>query len=153
MVAMKARAVTVVPGPVADVEALLYDAQRWASWVDGFGRVVTLVGAWPDRGAVLTWESRPGGRGLVRERVTSRTAGEGQVLEVEDERLEGTQSIALVEAGDRVQVTLELDYRLKERNALTPVVDALFVRRALNASLQRSLARLSRERAADAELH
>jgi len=148
---VKASASAVVPGPVAEVEALFYDAHRWPAWLDGFGSVVSLEGPWPARGAVLSWQSRPGGRGRVRERVAAHLPGEGQALEIEDERLEGTQSVAFAEGDGAVRVTLELDYRLKERNAVTPLVDLLFVRRALNASLQRSLARFARERAADAE--
>ena len=46
-------------------------------------------------------------------------------------------------------MTLELEYELKERNALTPLTDALFIRRALRDSLKRSLVRFARERAAD----
>lgn len=150
---MNARAVTVVPGPLAEVEALWYEARRWPAWVDGFGAVTSLHGDWPARGAVLDWTSKPGGRGAVRERVVAHAPGQGQELEVEDERLVGTQTVAFVE-GERghVQVALALDYRLKERNPLTPLVDVLFVRRAVTASLQRSLARFSSERAADAEL-
>ncbi len=151
---MKARAATVVPGPVAEVEALFYDARRWPSWLDGFGGVVSLQGEWPARGAVLDWTSKPGGRGAVRERVVAYAPGAGQELDVEDERLEGTQTVAFTEGErDAVAVVLTLDYRLKERNPLTPLVDLLFVRRAMNASLQRSLARFARERAADADLH
>ena len=46
-------------------------------------------------------------------------------------------------------MTLELEYELKERNALTPLTDALFIRRALRDSLKRSLIRFARERRAD----
>ena len=46
---------------------------------------------------------------------------------------------------------LELEYELKERNAFTPVADALFIRRALRDSLKRSLLRLARERRSDLE--
>ncbi len=150
---MKARATTVVAGPVAEVEALFYDEHRWPSWLDGFGAVSSLQGEWPARGAVLDWTSKPGGRGAVRERVVAHAPGEGQEVAVEDERLEGTQTVAFTE-GERgvVEVALTLDYRLKERNPLTPLVDLFFVRRAMAASLQRSLARFARERAADAEL-
>jgi hypothetical protein len=54
--------------------------------------------------------------------------------------------------GDAVDVALELEYTLKERNALTPLTDALFIRRALRDSLKRSLIRFARERRADIEL-
>ncbi|MDP9385182.1 MAG: SRPBCC family protein [Actinomycetota bacterium] len=150
---MKARAATVVEGPVAEVEALFYDERRWPAWVDGFGGVSSITGEWPARGAALDWTSKPGGRGAVRERVVAYAPAEGQELDVEDERLVGTQTVAFTE-GERgaVEVALTLDYRLKERNPLTPLVDFFFVRRAMAASLQRSLTRFARERAADAEL-
>jgi len=136
-----------------EVEALWLEPARWPSWIDGFGHVVALAGPWPEAGAVLDWSSRPGGRGRVRERVAERLAGEGQVLEVEDEQLAGTQTVAFLPAGEgAVRITLTLEYSLKERNALTPVVDLLFIRRSMAASLQRSLARFARERAADADL-
>ena len=49
-------------------------------------------------------------------------------------------------------MTLTLDYELKERNPLTWLVDALFVRREVAASLRRTLARFVRERRGDLEL-
>jgi hypothetical protein len=141
-----------VPGSVEEAEALFHDLARRPGWVDGFARVASLQGDWPRAGAVLTWDSRPGGRGRVRERVVSLEPGAGQRTEVEDERLEGTQDVAFSPRPGGVQVTWVLDYRLKERTPVTPLVDLLFVRRALTASLRRSLARFARERAADAEL-
>ena len=51
-----------------------------------------------------------------------------------------------------VKVTLSLAYELKERTPLTWLVDALFVRRAMVASLRRTLTRFARERRADTEL-
>jgi hypothetical protein len=74
------------------------------------------------------------------------------VLDVEDERLMGTQSVAFEPAGEAVRVTLSLEYELKERNPLTPLIDALFVRRALVASLRRTLTRFAHERRAEIEL-
>jgi hypothetical protein len=53
---------------------------------------------------------------------------------------------------DGTVVGLQLDYRLKERNPLTPVIDLLFIRRSLRDSLRRTLERLARELKADAEL-
>ena len=41
-----------------------------------------------------------------------------------------------------VEVALELEYELKERNPFTPLTDALFIRRALRDSLTRTLLRL-----------
>ena len=53
--------------------------------------------------------------------------------------------------GDDVHVSLTLEYSLKERSPITPLVDVLFIRRALQSSLQRTLARFAHER--EAELH
>src|SRR5918992_369851 len=98
-----------VPGGVADAEALWYDRHRWPSWIDGFGHVAKLEGDWPRPGARLLWESRPGGRGLVSERVTAYEPGRGQTLDVEDERMESVQTVFFEPAGDSVRVTLALD--------------------------------------------
>lgn len=155
IVAVKtAEASTLVPGPVAAVEALWTDTGRWPAWIDGFGRVASLSESWPAEGAVVQWDSRPGGRGRVREKVVQRGAGAFLALEVEDETLAGIQSVHLEpEEGEAaVRVRLALAYDLKETNPFTPLVDFLYIRRALRASLQRSLARFAQERIADAEL-
>ena len=140
-----------VPGLASEAEALWYDPVRWPTWVDGFGHVVELAAEWPESGA-LVWNSTPGGRGRVREAVTTYEPRGGQTLEVEDARLRGTQRVAFEPGPDAVEVTLTLDYELKERNALTWLVDGLFVRRAIAASLRRTLARFARERRGDMEL-
>jgi hypothetical protein len=145
----RTRASVTLPGLASDAEALWYDPQRWPAWVDGFGHAVKLEGDWPAVGARSVWDSKPGGRGRVVERVTAYAAREGQTVEVEDEKLRGTQRVSFVSGTDDVTVVLELEYELKERNALTPVADALFIRRALRDSLKRSLLRLARERRSD----
>jgi len=145
----RAAAAITVPGRVAEAEALWYDPQRWASWVDGFGHVDRLEGDWPRPGARLVWDSLPGGRGKVMERVSAHTDGAGQALDVEDERLRGTQRVAFAPDGDAVRVTLALDYELKQRAPLTPVIDLLFIRRAIRDSLTRTLRRFANERAAE----
>jgi len=146
------RAVQSVPGLASDAEALWYDPQRWPAWVDGFGHVVKLEGEWPAPGARAVWNSRPGGRGRVVERVTAFEARAGQTLAVEDEKLSGTQRVAFEPGSDGVEVALELEYELKGANAFTPLADVLFIRRALRESLKRSLLRFARERRADMEL-
>jgi|SRR4051794_4081892 hypothetical protein len=141
-----------VPGLASEAEALWYDPQRWPAFVDGFGHAVKLEGDWPAVGARSVWDSKPGGRGRVVERVTAYETRSGQTVEVEDGKLTGTQRVAFKPDGDAVEVALELEYELKERNALTPFTDALFIRRALRDSLKRSLIRFARERRADMEL-
>jgi hypothetical protein len=108
------------------------------------------VGVWPHRGAGLLWDSRPPGRGRVDERVVAYEARTGQTLEVEDHRITGTQRIEFVPDGDEVRLNLTLEYRLKERSVVTPVVDLLFIRRALRDSLQRTVDRFGHERRAEA---
>ena len=126
---------------VAAVERCWYDTSRWREWVDGLERVVSVVGAWPGVGAVVRWESGPAGRGHVVERVTAYENEMGQVLEVSDDSLTGRQSVSFAAAGDGVEVVLALEYRITKRSLVTPVVDLLFVRRAMAASLERTLAR------------
>ena len=143
------RATTTVPGRVAEAEELWYDPHRWAAWIDGFGHVAKLEGDWPRAGARLLWDSRPNGRGRVSETVTSYEPRTGQTLDVEDQRLTGTQSVAFAPDGEQVRLSLTLDYRLKARSPITPLLDLLFIRRALRDSLQRTLARFGHERRAE----
>jgi len=147
----RASASLTVPGLASEAEALWYDPVRWAAWVDGFGHVVELPEGWPAEGR-LVWDSVPGGRDRVLETVASYEPRAGQELAVEDSRLRGTQRVAFAPGPDAVTITLVLDYELKERNALTWLVDGLFVRREITASLRRTLARFARERRADTEL-
>jgi hypothetical protein len=145
----RASASITVPGRAADAEALWYDPHRWAAWVDGFGHVVKLEGEWPQAGARLVWDSPPGGRGRVQERVVAYETRTGQTVELEDATLTGRQRVTFEPGPDEVAVTLTLEYEIKQRTALTPVVDRLFVRRAMTDSLRRTLARFANERKAE----
>ena len=140
-----------VPGLASEAEALWYDPVRWPAWIDGFGHVVELSGGWPAEGR-LVWNSTPEGRGRVIETVTAYEPRMGQSLAVEDSRLRGTQRVGFTPGPEAVEVTLELEYELKERAPLTWLVDRLFVRRQVVASLRRTLARFARERRGDLEL-
>jgi hypothetical protein len=148
----RASATTVVPGRAVAAEELWYDPHRWAAWIDGFGHAVKLEGEWPQVGARLVWESPPKGRGRVQERVTAYEPRRGQTVEVEDERLRGTQTVSFEPVGDEVRVTLTLDYELKQRTVLTPLLDRLFIRRELTDSLRRTLTRFGHERRAEVEV-
>ena len=145
----RATATTVVPGRAAGAEELWYDPHRWPAWIDGFGHVIKLEGDWPQVGARLVWESPPKGRGRVEERVAAYEPRTGQTIEVEDERLRGTQTVAFEPAGDEVRITLTLTYELKQRSVLTPLTDLLFIRRELGDSLRRTLTRFGHERRAE----
>ena len=145
----RAKASITVPGRAADAEALWYDPHRWQSWVDGFGHVVSLDPGWPERGAELVWESPPGGRGRVTERVVRYEMRTGQTLEVEDATMTGVQTVEFEPGPDSVEITLSLEYRIKDRTLLTPIVDLLFVRRAMADALRRTVTRFSNERKAE----
>ena len=140
-----------VTATVPAAERLWYDLSRWPAFVDGFGHLAKADGEWPGEGARVVWDSRPGGRGRVVERVLEHREGEGQRVAVEEERMTGEQSVAFAEEGDDVTIALSLDYRLKVGGPLRPVVDRLFVRRALGDSLRRTLARYEVELAAEVE--
>jgi hypothetical protein len=147
----RAEASVQVPGLASEAEALWYDPVRWPAWIDGFGHVVELTEGWPAEGRVV-WNSTPGGRERVIETVMAYEPRAGQTLAVEDSRLRGTQRVAFRPGPETVEVTLSLDYELKERTPVTWLVDALFVRRAIVASLRRTLDRFARERRGDMEL-
>ena len=142
----------VVDGPVGAAETLWYDPQRWPSFIDGFGHVVKVEGGWPTPGAHVVWDSTPAGRGRVSERVLEHEPGEGQTLAVEDPRMRGTQRVAFAAVEDGTEIRLGLEYQLKQRNPLTPLVDLLFIRRALRDSLRRTLTRFGHELAGDRDL-
>jgi hypothetical protein len=148
----RVRAAVTVPGLASEAEALWYDPQRWPAWVDGFGHLSKLEGEWPAPGARAVWDARPGGRGRVVERVSAYEARSGQTLAVEDEKLQGTQTVVFQPGPDGVEVALELEYEIKHANVFTPLTDLLFIRRALRESLQRSLNRFARELRGDREL-
>src|SRR5215210_1027161 len=147
-----ARVETTAAGRLVAAEALWYDTRRWPSFIDDFGHLVRAAPEWPREGEVL-WDSRPGGRGRVLERVVRYTAGDGQDVEVEDERMTGTQSVRFAAAGDeQVRVSLELRWELKASYPGSGLVDALFIRRTMRESLRRTLRRYAIELAADRDL-
>ena len=145
----RAKASITVPGRAADAEELWYDPHRWQAWVDGFGHVVLLDDGWPRRGAELVWQSPPGGRGRVTERVVAYEMRLGQTVEVDDATITGRQTVEFEPGLESVGVTLSLEYRIKDRTPLTPVVDLLFVRRAMADALRRTVTRFSNERKAE----
>ena len=149
----RARASIRLPQPASAAEALWYDLRRWPSFVDGFAAVAKIEGDWPRAGSRLVWDSTREGRGRVVEHVVRYEVRTAQVSEVEDPRMTGTQTVAFRPVdGESSELELVLDYRLKQRNPFTPLVDALFIRRALNDALRRTVARFARELRADAEL-
>ena len=111
-----------------------------------------LEGDWPKVGRaadVGLAAARP--RARRRSGVTGVRGADGADARGRGRALRGTQTVAFeVASGDEVQVTLTLDYELKQRTAHAagrpPVI-----RRALRESLRRTLARFGHERRAEIE--
>ncbi len=134
-------AVQTFEASVHEAERCWYDTSRWESWVDGLDRVVQTGEPWPMVGGSVSWESGPAGRGRVTETVVAYAPADGQTVEVSDDTVTGRQAVTFAAVGDGVEVTLRLEYRLRRRSLVTPVVDALFIRREMSQSLSRSLSR------------
>ena len=100
-----------------------------------------MEGDWPGAGATVSWRSGPAGRGHVTERVVDHAPRRGQTLEVSDESINGRQSIAFSAQPPGVRVELSLAYEIRRRSPVTPVIDLLFIRRAMTVSLERTLYR------------
>ena len=145
----RVRASIAIAALASEAEALWYDTTRWPTFIDGLHHIARLEGDWPGPGARVLWDSKPGGRGRVQERVTAYTAREGQTLDVEDEKIRGTQRVSFTptEGG----VTVELRYALKEQRPGIALFDLLFVRRPQRESLERTLWRFRTEVAAERE--
>lgn len=142
----RARAHIDLPAQVSAAEALWYDTSRWPAFVDGFHHVEKLEGDWPRPGARLVWDSVPDGRGRVIERVLHFEVRAGQAVEVEDARITGRQSVTFTpRSASECRLSLELDYRIKDANVLTPLLDTFFVRRQFTDALQRTLSRFRHE--------
>ena len=140
-----------VAGLASAAEALWYDTSRWPSYIDGLKHVARVEAGWPEAGGRVLWDSFPGGRGRVQERVRSYEARTGQTADVEDEQIRGTQRVSFTPSEDGVTVALELEYQLKEARPGMWLVDLVFVRRAQKESLGRTLRRFAVELAADRE--
>jgi uncharacterized membrane protein len=127
------------------------DLGRWATFIEGFSQVVEGDAEWPAEGAKIVWRSTPGGRGRVTEKVTASEPGARFVTQVFEDQMSASQLVmfALAEDG-RTRVELRLDYELTQAGPLKAVADVLFIRRALNQALNRTLARFATEAAEEA---
>jgi hypothetical protein len=168
------RAVAEIPLEPRDALALWSDCERWGAFVEGFERVVERDPRWPAKGATVVWESIPQGRGRVTERVVEWDPERRLDTEVVEEplgggaaRLSGRQALTLERAdarepaaraparragadapggGAASQAELALEYELARRaGVFERLTDVLFVRRALAAALDRTLARFGTE--------
>ena len=138
------RAACRVPIGPEKAAAMWRDPRRWPGFVEGFQRVEEQGGDWPAEGAKLVWQSGPGGRGRVTEKVKSATpTGFGTL--VYEERLVGTQTFQAAEDGEGSRVEVTLDYELTSQSPLKGLTDVLFIRRALRDALTRTLRRFTVE--------
>jgi Polyketide cyclase / dehydrase and lipid transport len=133
---------------VHEAETCWYDTTRWPAWVDELARIVEVAGDWPRAGASVTWESGPAGRGHVIERVVAYQPLGGQTLDVHDDSIQGQQRVTFTPADGSVEVVLGLDYEISERSIFTPLIDVLFIRRAMERSLRTTLSGFGVELAA-----
>jgi Polyketide cyclase / dehydrase and lipid transport len=132
-------------GTVPEAEHCWYDTTAWSHWIDGLDRVVAVEGPWPRPGATVIWESGPAGRGRVTEHVTAHEPLTGQTVEVQDVSIRGRQTVTFTPASPGVEVALTLEYQLLRRSIVSPLVDFLFIRRAMAASLEATVARFGVE--------
>ena len=145
---------------------LWIDLRRWPSFVDGLKHVVEAGSEWPSVGSKVVWQSTPNGRGRVTERVVAYEPGQRIVTEVFEDALTGTQAVRVstpeASAGGgqgpapdglrRTRLDINLDYQLTRGGPLRGLTDALFIRRALVASLRRTLGRFAVEAEEEASL-
>jgi uncharacterized membrane protein len=125
---------------VYEAESCWYDTGGWPAWVDGLHHVIEVTPPWPAEGSRVVWQSGPAGRGRVSERVLAQEPLSGQTVAVEDDSIRARQTVAFTPNGeDRVEVALSLEYELKRRTLFTGLVDALFIRRAMERSLATTL--------------
>jgi hypothetical protein len=138
--------------PPWEAEALWVDVSRWATFVEGFGHAVSKDDSWPREGSKLVWESLPGGRGRVTEKVTAQSEGHIATRLLE-ESLAGIQSVSFHPGDDGgTLVELSLSYDLNpttiwRQGPLGKLVNLLFIRRAMTDSLARTLRRFATEAA------
>ena len=151
------RAAREVVLPPERAEQLWLDVRRWATFIEGFGHEVERDESWPAEGSKLVWESRPGGRGRVKEKVVSR----GDRLlssRVVEESLVGIQTVTFHDGEEEGSIVeLELSYDLNpttvwRQGLLGKVVNLLFIRRAMTDSLNRTLRRFATEAAEEQAL-
>jgi uncharacterized membrane protein len=98
------------------------------------------------------WRSVPGGRGTVTERVVRAASPGLHEVNVLEEKLDGTQVVTFTAEDGGTRVELRLDYNVSVGGPLRPLVDALFIRRAQNDALARTLQRFGIEAAEQSEL-
>lgn len=135
-----------------EATTLWRDPRRWSAFVEGFQRLEDVSAEWPEPGAKLVWDSGPTGRGRVTEKVADNGATRFATKVYED-RLYGTQTAVFVPNADGgADMELSLDYALTSQNPFAPLVDVLFIRRAVRDALRRTLGRFAVEAQEEAGL-
>ena len=137
--------------PPAEVLRLWTDTGRWATFVEGFARVAELSAGWPAPESRVVWESTPGGRGKVTEKVVGSEPDAFATMVFED-ALAGRQTLRAVASGEGSEVELSLEYTLTRYGPFGLIADVLFIRRALRDALRRTLARFAVEAEEEAGL-
>jgi len=131
-----------VPLTPEEAASLWRDVSRWPSFVEGFARVVEKHPEWPAVDSRVVWESGPGGRGRVTEKVREHEPRRFSTL-VYEKRLAGTQT-ALFEpsaAAGHTMLRVQLEYELVGAGPFSGLTDVLFIRRALRDALVRTVRR------------
>ena len=139
-----AHARALVPLSPPHALALWSDVERWASFVEGFARLLELTPDWPAKGARVVWQSTPDGRGRVTETVVENDPDRFST-QVFEEALMGTQTLLAVPASGGSEIELTLEYQLAKYGPLGGLADAIFIRRALRDALRRTLFRFAIE--------
>ena len=137
-------AAAVVPLEPRRALALWCDVRRWPTFVEGLVRIAEPSSGWPEPGSKVVWESGPGGRGRVTEKVVESGAALVRTQVYED-ALVGEQAVSFEPAEEGARMELRLDYELAQSGPLRGVADVLFIRRALRDSLRRTLGRFAVE--------
>jgi hypothetical protein len=140
----EARATAVVSLAPEAALGLWTDVRRWPTFVEGHARTLEVSDDWPAEGAKVVWESIPGGRGRVTEKVITHGTGRFATQVFED-ALQGEQSVSVSEDAEGTRVELRLDYKLSKYGPLQALADVLFIRRALRDALRRTLRRFAVE--------
>jgi len=69
----------------------------------------------------------------------------GQTVDVDDDSIRGRQSVSFAPVDGEVEVVLTLEYEIKQRSFITPLVDLLFIRPAFASSLASTVSRFGGE--------
>jgi len=135
-----------VPLAPESAAELWRDLSRWPSFVEGFARVLEQKGEWPSVDSRVVWESGPGGRGRVTEKVRENQPRRFATL-VYEQRLAGTQTAEFepAQTDGHTTIRVQLDYELVNAGPFSGITDVLFIRRALRDALSRTVRRYAVE--------